>query len=132
LREPQRAARILFRSVATATPLPLSLKVPALGLDLCPGCGESLLIEHEKGSFGVKSAGSYADTQVMDIEQHRTPHNESPTAPRPVFEGYRDGSASDPVPGAPTGENRNRMVCMPSSRAIADAIIRFTIAEVRG
>ncbi|HEY5516894.1 MAG TPA: hypothetical protein VIL15_01360 [Coriobacteriia bacterium] len=42
------------------------------------------------------------------------------------------GSAGDPLTGAPIGENHHRMVCMPSSRAIADAIIRFTIAEVRG
>jgi len=106
--------------------------VPALGLDLCPGTHESVLIERESGAFGVKSTESRADTQVMDIEQHRTPQNESPTAPRPVFEGYRDGSASDPVPDAPIGENDARMIRMPSSRAIADAIIQFTIAEVRG
>jgi len=106
--------------------------VPALGLDLYPGSRESVLIEREKASNGVKSAGSQADTQVMDTEQDRTPRKDSPTPPCPAFKGLMAGSAGDPLTGAPIGENHHRMVCMPSSRAIADAIIRFTIAEVRG
>ena len=106
--------------------------MPALGLDLCPDSGESVLVGHEEGSSGVKSVESYADTQVMDIEQDRTPQNDSPTPPRPAFEGLRAGSAGDPLTGAPIGENHHRTIRMPSSRAIADAIIRFTIAEVRG
>jgi hypothetical protein len=106
--------------------------VPALGLDLCPGTHESVLIKRKWGAFGVKSAECRADTQGMDIAQDRTAQNDSPTSPCPAFEGFRTGSASDPVPGAPIGENDGRMIRMPSSRAIADAIIRFTIAEVRG
>ena len=106
--------------------------MPALGLDLCPDTHESVLIERKSGAFGVKSAGSGADTQGMDISQDRTAQNDSPTAPCPAFEGFRTGSAGDPSPGTPIGENDLRKIRVPSSRAIADAIIRFTIAQVRG
>ena len=39
---------------------------------------------------------------------------------------------NDSTPGAPPFANRYRMICMPSSRAIADAIIRRTAHETQG
>jgi hypothetical protein len=64
----------------------------------------------------------------MDIETDRTPQN----MVEPGHNSSRADRSGDSTPGGPAFENRNRMICMPSSRAIADAIIRRALAQVRG
>ena len=64
----------------------------------------------------------------MDIETDRTLENmvePGQTAPS----NDRD---SDSTSGTLLFTNRHRMICMPSSRAIADAIIRRTVHDLRG
>jgi hypothetical protein len=68
----------------------------------------------------------------MDIETDRTPQNASHTSSGPCGTDLQTGSPGDSMPGSPNGDNHDRMICRPSARAIADAIIRRAVAEVRG
>jgi hypothetical protein len=64
----------------------------------------------------------------MDMETDRAPENmveSGQNAPS-------DDRDSDSTPGILLSTNRRRMIWMPSSRAIADAIIRRTVAKMRG
>jgi len=64
----------------------------------------------------------------MDIETDRTPEDMvEPGESTPSNDRERDSTT-----GALPFANRYRMICMPSSRAIADAIIRRTVHETRG
>jgi hypothetical protein len=64
----------------------------------------------------------------MDMETDRAPQN--------MVESGQDAPSndqdSDSTSGALLFANHHRMIWMPSSRAIADAIIRRTVAEMRG
>jgi len=62
----------------------------------------------------------------MDMETDRAPKNmveSGQTAPS-------DDRDSDSTSGSLLFTDRHRMICMPSSRAIADAIIRHTVHEI--
>ena len=63
----------------------------------------------------------------MDIETDRIPQDlVEPGNPCPSID-----RESDSAPGTLLFTNRHRMICMPSSRAIAEAIIRRTVFELR-
>ncbi len=63
----------------------------------------------------------------MDIETDHTSSN--PVEPGHECPGIdRD---SDSTSGTLLFTNRHRMICMPSSHAIAEAIIRRTVSELR-
>ena len=62
----------------------------------------------------------------MDMETDRAPENmveSGQTAPS-------DDRDSDSTSGSLLFTDHHRMICMPSSRAIADAIIRHTVHEI--
>ena len=63
----------------------------------------------------------------MDIETHRIPRD----VVDPGNECLSIDPESDSAPGTLLFKNRYRMICMPSSRAIAEAIIRRTVFELR-
>lgn len=77
---------------------------------------------------GVKPLCVRTDTPFMDIETDRTPEN--------MVESGQDAPSNERDSDSPFGTllftNRHRMICMPSSRAIADAIIRRTVHEIQG
>ena len=64
----------------------------------------------------------------MDMETDRAPEN--------MVESGQDAPSndrhSDSTSGSLLFSDRHRMICMPSSRAIADAIIRRTVHEILG
>lgn len=68
----------------------------------------------------------------MDIEIDHLPE-EPDQPPRGHHAAYlKVVRESDTTLGAPIDESGRRLVCMPSADAIADAIIRRAVAELRG
>ena len=64
----------------------------------------------------------------MDNDTERTSDN----TVEPGESAASSACEGDSTSGTPPFANRHRMICMPSSRAIADAIIRRTVHEIRG
>jgi hypothetical protein len=68
----------------------------------------------------------------MDINAHTPPETPRVVPADPISSDLEHAQAHDPIPTAKTPATRRARFIMPSAEAIAEAIIRRALADLRG